>query len=146
MLALVAIALVVISVAGLAFLRSYLLGQADTSVAAAATQSGARLGLPSSTMPRPVSRYPIEAGAIIWLPDGGKPQAVALELGSTHALNVPPSGRISAQSLEPGPKVTPGAVLAVGPGIRHGRRDLRPHPVARAGPARPGRARARTGQ
>jgi two-component system OmpR family sensor kinase len=107
-LTLVAIALVVISVAGLAFLRNYLLDQADTSVAAAATnqalvspafQHYAATGQP----------YPIEAGAIIWLPDGGKPQAVALELGNTQALNVPPSGRISSQSLEPGPKVTPGS-------------------------------------
>ncbi|MGH3276343.1 MAG: hypothetical protein ACRDNZ_18700, partial [Streptosporangiaceae bacterium] len=39
-LALVAIALATISIAGLAFLRSYLLGQADTQLTSIASQNG----------------------------------------------------------------------------------------------------------
>ena len=106
-LALVAIALLVISVAGLTVLRKDLLQQADTNLSnnVSAFQSPTR---------NPILRY-LSTGDVthfvgglagVWLPDGGKPQLVAQEvIGYTmNAQGVPTGGQ-----KVPGPKVTPGA-------------------------------------
>ncbi|MGH3397126.1 MAG: sensor histidine kinase [Streptosporangiaceae bacterium] len=106
-LTLVAIALVVISVAGLAFLRNYLLGQADTGVLNTA-DNNALLSVSFRTYVGTGEPYPIDGGAILWLPKGGKPHVVAQEINAA-GLNSPPGSRSSGQTLKAAPQITPGA-------------------------------------
>ena len=77
-LALVAIALVVISVAGLAFLRDYLLNQADNEVAAISNEQDRLQGAVSNYMAggQPVA---LNGLAVVWIPNGGKPHPIVQE-------------------------------------------------------------------
>jgi two-component system OmpR family sensor kinase len=101
-LTLVAIALVVISFSGLGFLRSYLLDQADASVAGLSQQQA---GITDAVQHYLFRGQPVPAtAAIVWLPNGGKPHAVALEVNHSQ-LGSPSSG----QGMKPGPAVEPGA-------------------------------------
>ena len=105
-LTLVAIALVVISVAGLGFLRNYLLNQADGEINSLTQQqvpiTAAIHNYMDGGPPVPVAI----GAAIVWLPNGGKPHLVAQE-SSGYPLSSPNSR--SAPQGKPGPEVTPGA-------------------------------------
>src|SRR5437660_12771911 len=70
-LTLVAIALVVISIAGLGFLRTYLLNQADSNLNSAATNQPL---INSSFRTYLATGQPAQlvGGAICWIPNGGK--------------------------------------------------------------------------
>src|ERR1700733_7128471 len=105
-LTLVALALLVISVAGLAFLRNYLLNQADGQVNNIAQQQVTIGGAIHNYMDggQPV---PAIGAAIVWLPNGGKPHLV-LQEASGYPLGSP-SSRSAPQGMKPGPEVTPGA-------------------------------------
>ena len=106
-LALVAIALLVISVAGLTVLRKDLLQQADNNLSN-------NVSVFQSPNRNPILHY-LSTGVVtsfggglagVWLPNGGKPQLVAQEvIGYTmNSAGVPTGGQ-----KVPGPKVTPGA-------------------------------------
>jgi two-component system, OmpR family, sensor kinase len=107
LLALVAIALLVISVAGLTLLRKDLLQQADSDLSN-------NVSVFQTPNHNPILHY-LSTGAVtpfagglagVWLPNGGKPQLVAQErIGYTMNSQGLPTG---GQKL-PGPKVTPGA-------------------------------------
>jgi two-component system OmpR family sensor kinase len=109
-LALVAIALAVISVAGLGFLRSYLLGQADGQLPGISQQQATGLV---------IHRYLTNQGetfsfvglAIDWIPAGGTAHVVAQNL-TGYGLGT--SGNSSTQQVQPGPAVTPGASWLAG--------------------------------
>ncbi len=110
-LALVAIALMVISVAGFGFLRNYLIGQADSQLTSMSQQSGRIEFTVAQYLARgghtEVSNGPYAIG---WLPAGGKLQYVLREpVGYTS-----PSSSGSAARLKPGPAVTPGAAWLSG--------------------------------
>jgi two-component system OmpR family sensor kinase len=102
-LVLVAIALLVMSVAGLGFLRSNLLNQADSQLPGVAQTAGFSV---QRYLFRNVTGASEEAFAIDWLPNGGKVHAVALEPTSV-AYNS--SGTAEPKGLKPGPAVQPGA-------------------------------------
>ena len=105
-LALVAIALVVISVAGLAFLRDYLLNQADNEVAAISNEQARLQGAVSNYMAggQPVA---LNGLAVVWIPNGGKPHPIVQE---PSGYPVPsPKNPTPSVGLEPGPQITPGA-------------------------------------
>lgn len=108
-LALVAIALVVISVAGLGFLRSYLLSQADDQL----TGSGGVAQVSQGYVDRYLSRgqtYAFsEPFVIAWLPDGGKVHPVVQEISGLNSPGSSSSGSPSPGQLKPGPKVRMGA-------------------------------------
>jgi two-component system OmpR family sensor kinase len=110
-LALVAIALMVISVAGFGFLRNYLIGQADSQLTSMSQQSGRIEFTVAQYLARgghtEVSNGPYAIG---WLPAGGKLRYVLREpVGYTS-----PSSSGSAARLKPGPVVTPGAAWLSG--------------------------------
>jgi two-component system, OmpR family, sensor kinase len=106
-LALVAIALLVISIAGLGFLRNYLLGQADTQL------SGLVQGPQQQALQGTITRYMIRGVyvsegqyTVDWVPTGGKVHPVLLEeIG--YIFNS--SGLPTAARLKPGPAITTGA-------------------------------------
>ena len=105
-LTLVAIALVVISVAGLAFLRTYLLSQNDGQVSAIAGET--------SSIQSTVRNYlgggqpaPENGLAIVWIPKGGKAHLVAQAV-SGYTLPSPRNPTPSAV-MEPGPQITLGS-------------------------------------
>jgi len=122
-LGLVAIALAVISVAGLGFLRSYLLRQAD----------GELPNLVQSNPPAQAMRPYLYNGqttsfpgfAVDWLPNGGKVHAVVQDT-SGYGMNA--SGGGPTGQVKPGPEVIPGSawlsgkqVATVGATSGHGR-------------------------
>jgi two-component system, OmpR family, sensor kinase len=106
-LALVAIALLVISVAGLGFLRNSLLGQADTDLSDNLNIfQGPNHGMVQHYL-LAGSPEEFEGGlAAVWLPNGGKPQLVAPEV---TGYGVTKQGQPAGGQRKPGPKVTPGA-------------------------------------
>jgi two-component system OmpR family sensor kinase len=106
-LTLVALALLVISVAGLGFLRNYLLNQADSGVSSTAANQSL-LSYAFRSYVANGQPYPIDGGAIMWLPKGGKPQAVALEINAA-GLNSPPGSQPSGHNVKPAPQISPGA-------------------------------------
>src|ERR1700722_7403299 len=110
-LTLVAIALLVISVAGLAFLRNYLLVQADNTLAANSNQTFIQSVF--HTYEFQGGTFALNSGAVDWIPDGGKVQHIALEMAKGSGLNAPGSGS-SSHSVKPGPAVTPGATWLSG--------------------------------
>ena len=108
-LALVAIALAVISVAGLAYLRSYLISQADSQLSALATSSqveGVLLNYVDSGGTRTGSS---EGFAIGWIPAGGSVGWVTREPRSGYVVN--PSAVVPNV---PNPVVKPGAAWLSG--------------------------------
>jgi two-component system, OmpR family, sensor kinase len=110
-LALVAIALATISIAGLGFLRSYLLGQADTQLTSFA-QGAARRGVENYLIvgqgPAGTSEGPFALG---WIPDGGTVHWAALE-PSRYSVNA--QGSPVAVSYKSGPQLSPGASWLAG--------------------------------
>jgi two-component system, OmpR family, sensor kinase len=113
-LALVAIALVVISVAGLAFLKNYLLNQADSGASATAGNQVLITRVFQHYAGSNGQPYDIEGGAIVFVPNGGTPHAIALEGTNRYALNTPSGAPSSSQNVAPGPKITPGAAWLSG--------------------------------
>ncbi|HUZ22434.1 MAG TPA: HAMP domain-containing sensor histidine kinase [Streptosporangiaceae bacterium] len=101
-LALVAIALVVISLAGLGFLKSYLISQADDNLATLAQNSPAQV----------LRHYlfgQVETGngfAIDWLPRGGTVHPVYQD---TTGYGVNSTGSGTTGQVRPGPEIIPGA-------------------------------------
>jgi two-component system, OmpR family, sensor kinase len=76
-LALVAIALAVISIAGISVLKSYLLNQADDSL-----QSLVRVESSQGFPLNPTPRY-APGEAVIWLPNGGQPDQIVIPVNSS---------------------------------------------------------------
>jgi len=110
-LALVAIALAVISIAGLWFLRSYLLGQTDNQLPAIAAQRQTQAAIETYVVRGQTT--PSEGLAIDWIPNGGQLHAVTQETaGLGLNMNTPGSG--STQQVQPGPAVVPGAAWLSG--------------------------------
>jgi two-component system, OmpR family, sensor kinase len=107
-LALVAIALVVISVAGLTFLKSYLLAQADSQLSGLAQQSqGPNQGPVQHLL---LDGHPLileSPVAVDWLPAGASKVQTVIQQGIGYGLNA--SGSPSAVHVKPGPSVVPGA-------------------------------------
>ena len=96
-LVMVAIALAVISFAGISFLSRYLLGQADSQLA----------GLNDYALQRTLQNYlqgsPLysRGEAVVWVPDGGAQQQIAIPVSQS---GVGPPG---PQQVIPGPKRRP---------------------------------------
>ena len=94
-LVMVAIALAVISFAGISFLSRYLLGQADSQLA----------GLNDYALQRTLQNYlqgsPLysRGEAVVWVPDGGAQQQIAIPVSQS---GVGPPG---PQQVIPGPKL-----------------------------------------
>ncbi len=74
-LTLVIIALAAISFAGISFLRSYLLGQADNQLQALANEA--------ATHGFPLNARPVPGEAVTWIPDGGQPQQAIVPVSSS---------------------------------------------------------------
>jgi two-component system OmpR family sensor kinase len=108
-LALVAIALVVISVAGLGFLKSYLLNQADDQL----TGSGGVAQVSQGYVDRYLSRNQTyaysEPFVIAWLPHGGRVHPVVQEISGLNSPGSSSSSPPSTGQLKPGPKIRMGA-------------------------------------
>ena len=109
-LALVTAALAVISIAGIAFMRSYLLNQADNQLRAAATNFGPS-NIVRSYLFLDGGQPQIDYGglSIQWLPDKGKVQQVLAEYsgfqaGHLHMVPPPAVGRSDTWLQQPGKK------------------------------------------
>jgi two-component system OmpR family sensor kinase len=110
-LALVAIALTVISVAGLTYLRSYLINQADTQLATGAGQHQVVNALVTYVEQGETGQS--EGSAIGWIPAGGSVHWVTREPMSGYVVS--PSGSPSTQiPYAPNPVVKPGAAWLSG--------------------------------
>jgi two-component system OmpR family sensor kinase len=107
-LALVAIALAVISVAGLGFLRSYLLGQADSQLPGISQQQGT--GLAVRRYLTQGETFPFVGLAIDWVPAGGTAHVVAQNV-TGYGLAGSDNG---STQVQPGPAVAPGAAWLAG--------------------------------
>jgi len=94
-LVLVAVALAVISFAGISFLSRYLLGQADDQLA---SLTGYRLQQTLLQNNQPGPQYG-RGEAVVWVPDGGRPQQVMIPVAVTAI------GRQASQQVIPGPSV-----------------------------------------
>jgi len=105
-LTLVAIALLVISVAGLAFLRTYLLNQADNTVGTIANEQRALQGTIQNYLVGGQTQS-TPGVAIVWIRNGGRPRLAVAE-SSGYSLTSPKNPTPSVV-LEPGPRITPGA-------------------------------------
>jgi two-component system, OmpR family, sensor kinase len=105
-LALVAIALLVISVAGLAFLRKDLLAQADSNVSGSVRSVASHFGYVQSYLADGNIQEVAAPVAGVWLPNGRKPQLAAQEV-TGYAVNA--QGQPTGGEKKPGPKVAPGA-------------------------------------
>jgi two-component system OmpR family sensor kinase len=103
----VAIALLVISVAGLGFLRKDLLTQADTNVSGSVPSVASHFGYVQSYLADGNIQEVAAPIAGVWLPDGGKPQLAAQEEVSGYGVNA--QGQPTGGEKKPGPEVTPGA-------------------------------------
>src|SRR6266702_1639367 len=82
LLALVAIALAAMSIAGISFLRGYLLGQSDETLVTWANQARAREGVQTCLFPRSRCQALGPGQAIDWVPAGGKLQHVVVPVES----------------------------------------------------------------
>jgi two-component system OmpR family sensor kinase len=82
-LGLVAMALAVISIAGISVLKNYLLTQADQTLASYANNAGHY----TRDYVQGASTAQSEQGYVIWIPSGGKPQMVVEQVGGFHPDN-----------------------------------------------------------
>jgi two-component system, OmpR family, sensor kinase len=112
-LALVAIALAVISVAGLTYLRSYLIGQADTQLAAGAAQPNVQQNLVTYVALGGTQPGLTEGAAIGWIPAGGTVHWVTREPRNGYAMS-PSGSSTSLTPYAPSPVVKPGAAWLSG--------------------------------
>src|SRR6266568_2068767 len=98
LLALVAIALAAMSIAGISFLRGYLLGQSDETLVTWANQARAREGVQTCLFPRSRCQALGPGQAIDWVPAGGKLQHVVVPVNERFGV---PSQPVTV----PGPSV-----------------------------------------